>query len=124
MVSHDIHLVYRYATRVLCINNTLFCQGSPQAIANDSSFLKLFGGYLIPYEHELASLIIEAFSYPFFVRAPAIGSLISVASSILGIYVVLRKESLMGHTISDVSFFGIAIGLVLGLNLNSVTITQ
>lgn len=66
--------------------------------------------------------IVEAFSYPFFMRALAIGGLISLASAILGIYVVLRKESLIGHTIADVSFLGIAIGLAFGANLNVVTI--
>jgi len=70
----------------------------------------------------IVSVIIEAFSYPFFTRALAIGGLISFASAILGIYVVLRKEALIGHTISDVSFLGIAIGLLLGLNLSAITI--
>ncbi|MBE0447084.1 MAG: metal ABC transporter ATP-binding protein [Actinobacteria bacterium] len=52
LVSHDIHLVYRYADRVLCINKTMLCQGPPNAIIDDSGFLELFGDYLIPYEHE------------------------------------------------------------------------
>ncbi|MBE0447085.1 MAG: metal ABC transporter permease [Actinobacteria bacterium] len=71
----------------------------------------------------IIDVIVEAFSYPFFVRALSIGGLISLAGAVLGIYVVLRKESLIGHTISDVSFLGIAIGLALGLNMNATTIT-
>jgi zinc transport system permease protein len=70
----------------------------------------------------IINVIAEALSYPVFIRALAIGSLISVASAILGIYVVLRKESLIGHTIADVSFLGIAIAISLSLNLNAITI--
>lgn len=68
------------------------------------------------------NIVIEAFSYPFFLRALAIGGLISITSAILGIYVVLRKESLIGHTIADISFLGIAIGLALGTSLDVMTI--
>jgi zinc transport system permease protein len=50
-----------------------------------------------------------------------VGGLISLASAILGIYVVLRKESLMGHAIADISFLGIALGLALGFNLDAAT---
>ncbi|MDI6715504.1 MAG: metal ABC transporter permease [Actinomycetota bacterium] len=67
------------------------------------------------------NLIAEAFSYPFFVRALYVGGIISVAGAMLGIYVVLRRESLMGHTIADISFLGIAIGLALGMNLDLIT---
>jgi len=66
--------------------------------------------------------VIEAFSYPFFIRALAVGGLISLASAVLGIYVVLRKESLMGHTIADVSFLGISLGLILSINLDVITV--
>jgi len=66
--------------------------------------------------------VIEAFSYPFFTRALIVGGLISLASAVLGIYVVLRKESLMGHTIADVSFLGISLGLVLSINLDVITV--
>jgi zinc transport system ATP-binding protein len=52
LVSHDIHLVYRYATQIICINKTMMCQGTPNEVAVDSSFIELFGEYLIPYEHE------------------------------------------------------------------------
>jgi len=51
LVSHDIHQVYRHATRVVCINKTMLCQGPPHTIAGDSGFQELFGDYLIPYGH-------------------------------------------------------------------------
>lgn len=70
----------------------------------------------------MINAVIEAFSYPFFIRALAVGGLISLASAVLGIYVVLRKESLMGHTIADVSFLGISLGLILSINLDVITV--
>lgn len=70
----------------------------------------------------MINAVIEAFSYPFFIRALVVGGLISLASAVLGIYVVLRKESLMGHTIADVSFLGISLGLILSINLDVITV--
>lgn len=52
LVSHDIHLVYRYASKIICINRTMMCQGTPREVAANTDIVKLFGGYLIPYEHE------------------------------------------------------------------------
>ncbi|MDI6715505.1 MAG: metal ABC transporter ATP-binding protein [Actinomycetota bacterium] len=52
LVSHDIHLVYRYATRIVCIHRKMMCQGPPHTIAENLDFVKLFGNYLTPYEHE------------------------------------------------------------------------
>jgi ABC-type Mn2+/Zn2+ transport system ATPase subunit len=52
LVSHDIHLVYRYASRIVCINTTMLCQGPPHEIAENDDIIRIFGGYLTPYEHE------------------------------------------------------------------------
>lgn len=61
--------------------------------------------------------ILEIIQYPFFVRALLIGSLFAIVCSFLGVYVVLRGESIIGHTIANLSFLGIALGIVLGFNL-------
>lgn len=52
LVSHDIHMVYRHATQIVCINRRMMCQGPPHEVAVNGSIAKLFGGYLAPYEHE------------------------------------------------------------------------
>jgi len=52
LVSHDIHMVYRHATQIVCINRKVMCQGPPHEVAGNGSIATLFGGYLAPYEHE------------------------------------------------------------------------
>lgn len=51
MVSHDFSVVYRYASRVLCINRTLICQGTPNEILNEETLERLYGHAAAVYEH-------------------------------------------------------------------------
>ncbi len=51
MVSHDISVVYRYASRVICINRRLMCQGTPGDILNDETLERIYGHATAVYEH-------------------------------------------------------------------------
>ena len=51
MVSHDISVVYRHATRVICINRKLMCQGTPSEVLNDETLERLYGHAAAHYEH-------------------------------------------------------------------------
>ncbi len=51
MVSHDISVVYRHATRVICINRKLMCEGTPSEILNDATLERLYGHAAAHYEH-------------------------------------------------------------------------
>jgi ABC-type Mn2+/Zn2+ transport system ATPase subunit len=52
MVSHELHMVYRHATRVYCLQGTIRCQGTPGEVVVDKTLQEVFGNYLVPYEHE------------------------------------------------------------------------
>lgn len=43
MISHDLHIVYRYASRVLCLNKTLLCSGAPREVLNSDQLAALYG---------------------------------------------------------------------------------
>ncbi|MCX7749319.1 MAG: metal ABC transporter ATP-binding protein [Clostridia bacterium] len=43
LVSHDLDLVLKYADRVVLINGTVLCNGSPQQVFKDETLLKTFG---------------------------------------------------------------------------------
>lgn len=43
IVSHDLHLVVGAADRVLCLNRHICCSGTPEGVAQDPEYLKLFG---------------------------------------------------------------------------------
>jgi zinc transport system permease protein len=59
-------------------------------------------------------LIAEALSYGFIQRAIVAGSLVALSCSFLGVFLVLRRMSLVGDGLAHVSFATIALGLVLG----------
>lgn len=60
--------------------------------------------------------IIEALSYPFVARALAVGVMVSLSAALLGVVLVLKRFSLIGHGLSDVGFASLTIGLVLGFS--------
>ena len=35
LISHDLHIVYRYADSVLCLNEKMICYGEPQALTTE-----------------------------------------------------------------------------------------
>lgn len=51
LISHDLSVVYRYAQRVLCLNKSVVCQGSPVEALNPEALATLYGeaGF---YRHE------------------------------------------------------------------------
>lgn len=44
LVSHDLSFVYRYATKVLCLNKTSICFGAPEEALSPKTLEKLYGG--------------------------------------------------------------------------------
>jgi zinc transport system permease protein len=59
--------------------------------------------------------ILEIFSYPFIIRALIVGILISLCAALLGIILVLKRYSLIGHGLADVGFAALSLALALGL---------
>ncbi|WP_026485797.1 metal ABC transporter permease [Caldanaerobius polysaccharolyticus] len=58
----------------------------------------------------------SVFSYDFMIRAFVAGAIISVIAPVVGNYLVLRRLSQMGDTLSHVALAGVAGGMLLGLN--------
>ena len=56
MVSHDLHMVMAKTDHVICLNQHICCQGSPQKVSHDPEFTALFGeGYqenIALYSHQ------------------------------------------------------------------------
>ncbi|MFN7161338.1 MAG: metal ABC transporter permease [Candidatus Gracilibacteria bacterium] len=64
------------------------------------------------------NILLEPFQYDFFVRALFMGALMGVVCALLGIFVIMRREALMSHALANTAFLGIAMGLLLGINLH------
>ena len=58
----------------------------------------------------------EIFQYDFMVRAFEAGIAIAVVAPLIGMFLVVRRYSLMADTLAHVSFAGVATGLFLNLN--------
>ncbi|MBQ4402388.1 MAG: metal ABC transporter permease [Synergistaceae bacterium] len=61
------------------------------------------------------SEVIELLSYPFAYRALIAGSLISVCASVLGVILVLKHYSLIGHGLSEIGFASLSLSSALSV---------
>ena len=52
-------------------------------------------------------------SYGFLQRALLAGVFISIACALLGVFLILRRDAMIGHGLSHVAFAGVALGLFL-----------
>ncbi len=43
LISHDLHIVMAATDTVVCLNGHVCCQGTPQRVANDPEYHRLFG---------------------------------------------------------------------------------
>ena len=59
------------------------------------------------------SILIELFQYDFMRKALLVGVLIAISSAVLGIFLVLRKMSMIGDGLAHVSFASVALALLL-----------
>ncbi len=58
----------------------------------------------------------DLFNYSFIIRGFEAGLIIGIIAPIIGIFLVLRRYSLIADTLSHVSLAGVAIGLLLAIN--------
>jgi zinc transport system permease protein len=66
--------------------------------------------------------VIEALSYTFVQRAILAGVLIAATASILGVFLVLRRLSLIGDGLAHITFGSIAIVLLIGISPLYITL--
>lgn len=59
--------------------------------------------------------ILEVLSYPFVTRALIVGVMVSLCASILGVILVLKRYSLIGHGLSEVGFAALSVALAFNL---------
>jgi len=50
-ISHDLHVIYKYATGVLCLNKEKLCFGPPHEALDRESLAKLYGTEVNLYQH-------------------------------------------------------------------------
>ncbi len=60
--------------------------------------------------------MLQIFQYGFMIRALEVGVIIGAIAPLIGIFLVLRRYSLIADTLSHVSLAGVAIGLLLQIN--------
>ncbi len=60
--------------------------------------------------------MLDIFQYSFMIRALEVGLLIGAIAPLIGIFLVLRRYSLIADTLSHVSLAGVAVGLLINVN--------
>jgi ABC-type Mn2+/Zn2+ transport system ATPase subunit len=51
LVSHDLSMVYRYASWVYALNGVVCCEGTPEEVMNAESLRQAYGLHVSPYGH-------------------------------------------------------------------------
>lgn len=51
LISHDLNVVYRYATKVVCLNRRRICSGVPDEVLDPAMLKKLYGDEVKYYHH-------------------------------------------------------------------------
>jgi len=51
LISHDLHVVYRFADNVLCLNRRLICSGEPSKTLTDEVIKSVYGEMMGGYIH-------------------------------------------------------------------------
>jgi ABC-type Mn2+/Zn2+ transport system ATPase subunit len=51
LVSHDLSMVYRHASRVYALNGVICCEGAPEEVMNAESLRQAYGIHFTPYQH-------------------------------------------------------------------------
>ena len=64
----------------------------------------------------------EALSYPFMQRALVVGLLVGTLCAVLSVYIVLKRWAFIGQGVSHAAFGGVALGLLLGVNVTWTSI--
>ena len=57
----------------------------------------------------------EVFTYSFMHRAFIVGNMIAIVTPLIGVFLILKRLSLIGHTLSHVALAGIALALLIGV---------
>lgn len=60
--------------------------------------------------------LINLLSYPFMMRALVTGTAISFCAALLGVILVLKRYSMIGHGLADVAFCAVSLAVALGLS--------
>ncbi len=60
--------------------------------------------------------MLEIFQYDFMIRAFAAGLMIGVIAPLIGLFLVVRRYSLLADTLAHVSLAGVAVGIITKIN--------
>lgn len=60
--------------------------------------------------------LLNLLSYPFITRALVTGTAISFCAALLGVILVLKRYSMIGHGLADVAFCAVSLAVTLGLS--------
>jgi len=52
LISHELQIVFKYATNVICLNKEKVCFGPPKQVLDKESLEKLYGGDVSLYPHQ------------------------------------------------------------------------
>ena len=127
LVSHDLSIVYRYASRVLCLSKGKVCMGPPKEIMTPEMLEELYGAppkYYRPHpgtlneacavrsrKEEGSSSMDASHSY-----AVLLAGLFAIAAGLVGSVALMKRMVLASDVISHLALPGLGIAFLLKSN--------
>ncbi len=59
--------------------------------------------------------MLDFLSYSFMQRAFIVGNIIAIIAPLIGVFLILKRLALIGHTLSHVALAGVVLGMILGV---------
>ena len=140
LTTHDLNSVAAHLPWVICLNKRVVAQGTPDDVFTPEILGRTYGaemivvrqGNLILVSDRLSAtrsglgeptaaggrrvILLEPFRYEFFARGLIAATLVGALCGLVGVYIVLRRMSYIGHGLSHAVFGGAVASYVMGVN--------
>ena len=136
MTTHELNAVAAHLPWVICVNHAVIAEGAPSDVYTPEILRRTYNAEMNVIIHEGMTLVaetpapdrqvqpqaqdnpmmLEPLQYEFFVRALIAATIVGGLCGMIGVYVVLRKMSYIGHGLSHAIFGGAVVSFVMGFN--------
>ena len=116
LISHDLSVVHKFATSVLCLNKKAVCFGEPHSAITPDVLTELYGKEKAFYRHNHEIYINFKIMEHQFLISLIVGIAVGAASGFLGSFMILKRMALVGDALTHVALPGIGLALILGFN--------
>ena len=137
LTTHDLNGIAAHLPRVVCLNRSVIGDGSPHDVLTSDVLERTYGASMQVLEHGGMPVVVDSsgartsapcgeppvidellrpFDFEFFRNGLLVATMAGALCGAIGVYVVLKGMSYIGHGLSHAIFGGFAASSLLGVN--------